>query len=99
MRPHWAQNWAQNWAKSLVIAGLAALPLAGCAGEAGPSPAYLGATTAEAYEADTEPSEVSVLPGPNPSVRHVTSNKVLGAMAFQKVTGRAVDPDRLAGGR
>ena len=94
-----AQFWAQKRVRTLVIAGLAAVPLAGCAGESGPSPAYLGAATAEAYEADTEPSDTSLTPGPSSSVRHVTSNKVLGAMAFQKVTGRAVDPDRLAGGR
>ncbi len=86
-------------AMAVVIAGLAAVSLAGCAGEAGRSPAYLGATTAEAYEADAESPETNALPGTNASVRHVTSNKVLGAMAFQKVTGRAVDPDRLAGGR
>jgi hypothetical protein len=38
--------------------------------------------------------------GPNnesESLRHIQSNKVLGAMAFQKVTGQAVDPDSLLG--
>lgn len=86
-------------AMAVVIAGFSAVSLAGCAGETGSSPAYLGATTAEAYEADTEASETNALPGTNAAVRHVASNKILGAMAFQKVTGRAVDPDRLAGGR
>jgi len=30
-------------------------------------------------------------------LRHVNTNRVLGAMAYQKVTGRSVDPARLIG--
>jgi hypothetical protein len=36
---------------------------------------------------------------PPPELDHVVSNKVLGAMAFQKTTGRTVDPSRLQGSR
>jgi len=32
-----------------------------------------------------------------PAVKHMTSNRVLGAMAFKKVTGADVDPSRLSG--
>lgn len=66
-----------------------ALALAGCANTGDTSPSYLGfaPTTADAAS----------LPQDTPAdgVRHVSSNKVLGAMAFQKVTGRPVDPRRL----
>lgn len=33
------------------------------------------------------------------AVRHVSSNRVLGAMAFQKVTGAEIDPSTLTGSR
>jgi hypothetical protein len=34
---------------------------------------------------------------PPEALDHVQSNKVLGAMAYQKVTGRTVAPERLTG--
>ena len=81
---------------AVVVAAVAA---AGCAREADtgfPSiaPSHLG-LSAEAAGA----AEPVAAAGVNPSVRHVGSNKVLGAMAFQKVTGRSVDPERLNGAK
>lgn len=65
------------------------LAFAGCANTVDSTPSYLGfaPTTADAASLPAEP--------PADGVRHVSSNKVLGAMAFQKVTGRPVDPRRL----
>lgn len=73
----------------IVVVTGSALALAGCANTGETSPSYLGfaPTTADAA---TFPQD-----GPAEGVRHVSSNKVLGAMAFQKVTGRPVDPRRL----
>lgn len=68
------------------------LALAGCASEA-PSPSYLGAGDASASEESPQPQSSA-----GDALRAVPSNKILGAMAFQKVTGRAVDPSRLSGG-
>ena len=65
-----------------------ALTLAGCA-NTDPSPSYLGFAPTTADAASLAPDR------PAEGVRHVSSNKVLGAMAFQKVTGRPVDPRRL----
>ncbi len=84
------------------VAGLAlavaALALGGCAREpdagfAYARPAHLGLAGVEGGN-DVAPP----LPD-NPAVRHIQSNKVLGAMAFQKTTGRTVDPERLNGSR
>jgi hypothetical protein len=33
---------------------------------------------------------------PSEATRYVQSNKVLGAMAFQRMTGRTVNPERLS---
>ncbi len=79
----------------LAFTGFAAL--AGCAQE-GVRPSYIGLSDLPAVAAAT-PAQAST-PSRSPlsdSLRHVQSNKVLGAMAFQKVTGRAVDPDSLSG--
>jgi hypothetical protein len=51
----------------------------------------------EAADALTAPHMTR--PELHPELRHVASNKVLGAMAFQKTTGRTVDPARLQGSR
>jgi hypothetical protein len=67
------------------------LLLQGCADTAGSSPSFLGM-------APLLKEEAAAAPAAKPSskaVEHVSSNKVLGAMAFQKVTGRAIDPERL----
>jgi hypothetical protein len=81
---------------NLAIVALTGLGLAlqGCA-NAADQPSYLGlAPSAAADEPDVPPAQSSP-----PATRHVSSNKVLGAMAFQKVTGQAIDPARLSGSR
>lgn len=60
-------------------------------------PSYLGMATSSIDAANAQPA-------PSPSrtpeaIRHVSSNKVLGAMAFKKVTGADVDPRTLSGSR
>ena len=75
---------------------LAAIALGGCAREPDAGfpyarPAHLGLASVDGDHAAPQPA--------NPAVRHVQSNKVLGAMAFQKTTGRTVDPERLNGSR
>jgi hypothetical protein len=76
------------------LAAAAVFMLAGCAQD-GPRPAYLGLSdlTGDANAA-TGPSEADDSPA---VLRHIQSNRVLGAMAFQKVTGQTVDPDSLIG--
>lgn len=68
-----------------------ALALAGCAPEGGYPPSYLG--LADVAAKDNAPSPTQQ---PSDAARHIQSNKVLGAMAFQKVTGRTVAPERLS---
>jgi hypothetical protein len=78
--------------RSLVLASL--LALGGCAQQGVTHPAYLGLSDL-ASDAEASPEAVS---GPqSEALRHVQSNKVLGAMAFQRVTGRTVDPSSLSG--
>ena len=88
----------------IVIACLAA-SLQACA-RADTGPSFLGMATAGAdgmTPVGDEAAKGTAAPGDQPNIRpelrHVGSNKVLGAMAFQKVTGRAVDPSRLDGSR
>jgi hypothetical protein len=78
----------------IAFAGL--LALAGCAQEGDSRPSYLGLSdlAAGGARAATEPEAANT---PSEALRHVQSNKVLGAMAFQKVTGRTIDPDSLIG--
>jgi hypothetical protein len=84
---------------SMVCRSLAAvgfLALAGCAQESGPHPAFIGLSDLAGNDVGESPlsaqnSETSE------ALRHVQSNKVLGAMAFQTVTGQTVDPDSLVG--
>lgn len=84
-----------------LLIGLAiALPisLVGCAKSSAPSAFHLGMPIMA--EAAVASEDMSALPvEEHPELRHVTSNKVLGAMAFQKTTGRTVDPQRLTGSR
>lgn len=79
-------------AAALAIVGLA---LAGCAQSSALQPSYLGLTGAEASDDDIDAANRDV----ERALARVPSNKVLGAMAFQKATGRSVDPSRLSGGR
>jgi len=83
--------------KRILAATAAALLLTACANVDSP-PSYLGmATSSIASQADTAGGpEDSQTPE---AVRHVTSNKVLGALAFQKITGAKIDPTTLVGHR
>ena len=78
--------------RSLVLASL--LAFGGCAQESATRPTFLGLSDL-ALGAEEAPPPVS---GPqSEALRHVQSNKVLGAMAFQRVTGQTVDPESLSG--
>lgn len=79
--------------RSLAAAGF--LLLAGCA-QQGAHPAYLGLADLAGDDPADNPA-AGRASEPSEALRHVQSNKVLGAMAFQKVTGRTVDPDSLVG--
>jgi len=56
-------------------------------------PSYLGAFLPEADDEQTAPGPSTH--EPPAAIKHVTSNRVLGAMAFEKVTRQKVDPARL----
>lgn len=72
-----------------ILAAAGFIALAGCAQNNALGPSYSGLSDL----ADQAGSEAPT----DDALRHVQSNKILGAMAFQKVTGRAVDPGSLAG--
>jgi len=78
--------------RSAAAAGI--LALAGCAQENSLHPAYIGLRDLAGPEAasDSQSSDSDNAPD---VLRHIQSNKVLGAMAFQKTTGQTVDPDSL----
>ena len=78
---------------TVVLAGLS-MTLQGCAESADPSPSYLGFAPSIVDDATAKPAAK-----PSKAASHVSSNKVLGAMAFQKTTGRTVDPGRLSENR
>ncbi|HET6389936.1 hypothetical protein [Hyphomicrobium sp.] len=79
--------------RSLAAAGF--LLLAGCA-QQGSHPAYLGLADLSGDDPTDNPSAAQS-GASSEALRHVQSNKVLGAMAFQKVTGNTVDPESLVG--
>lgn len=84
--------------KRVILAASLAVALQACAPVGDTAPSYLGMLSAdgESGDADTRATQKGET---LPELRHVGSNKVLGAMAFQKTTGRAVDPSRLNNGR
>ena len=69
------------------------LALAGCAQDSGSRRSYIGLSDLTAGDASAQAATVEQ---PSAATRYVQSNKVLGAMAFQRVTGRTVDPERLS---
>ncbi len=75
----------------IVIVASLAITLQACTRGGDQQPSYLGAALLDADGADREPASGE----DHPDLKHVGSNKVLGAMAFQKVTGQTVDPSRL----
>lgn len=80
---------------AITLIGLT-ITLQGCAETADPAPSYLGFAPTLAGDA----ADAAVAPAkPSKAARHMSSNKVLGAMAFQKTTGRTVDPGRLSENR
>ena len=78
--------------KRVIAVVLTSLTLGACANSVDNGPSFLGLGSAFADEID-ETRDAA----PSNAIRRVKSNKVLGAMAFQKVTGRPVDPSRLSG--
>ncbi|MEQ1715859.1 MAG: hypothetical protein ABL907_07730 [Hyphomicrobium sp.] len=81
-----------------VLATLAAaIALSACANVES-TPSYLGMATGSIDAQGAAPVTGKQKQPPH-AVQHVTSNRVLGAMAFQKVTGAEVDPSRLVGQR
>lgn len=70
------------------------LALAGCAQDGASRPSYIGLMDLTPGEASAQ--SVATEP-PSDATRYVQSNKVLGAMAFQRITGRTIDPERLSG--
>lgn len=79
--------------KRVAILAALASALAGCA-RVETTPSFLGFPGISDAEAEDASSNETA-----PQLRHVTSNKVLGAMAYHKVTGRKIDPSRLQGTR
>ncbi len=77
--------------RSLAAAGV--LALVGCAQESASHPSYIGLMDLAGATASPQPAEANKIPE---ALRYIQSNKVLGAMAFQRVTGRTVDPDSLS---
>lgn len=69
------------------------LALGGCAQNSGTRPSYIGLTDlARGSEGTFAPAQPETA---SDATRYVQSNKVLGAMAFHRVTGRSVDPESL----
>jgi len=80
--------------KRVLAASAAALSLTACA-NVDSSPSYLGMATSSISSATGATNDADAQTPE--ALRHVTSNKVLGAMAFQKVTGAKIDPTTLVG--
>lgn len=76
----------------VIAIGLMSLTLGACTNAIDSGPSFLGLGSAFADETN-EPGAATQ----PPAIGKVKSNKVLGAMAFQRVTGRPVDPSRLSG--
>ena len=74
-----------------------AIALQACARSSAVSPSHLGLPILSEDELSEMNADPAAADTALAELRHVTSNKVLGAMAFQKTTGRTVDPDRLRG--
>lgn len=78
--------------RTLALASFMAL--AGCAQDSATRPSYIGLMDLTAGDASAQTISTEQ---PSDATRYVQSNKVLGAMAFQRITGRTVDPERLSG--
>jgi hypothetical protein len=69
------------------------LALAGCAQDTRSRPSYIGLSDLRLTDASAQTVSME---SPSEATRYVQSNKVLGAMAFQRMTGRTVNPERLS---
>jgi hypothetical protein len=78
-----------------LLACASMVTLAGCAQQGASRPAFIGLSDLAGEPAAASPGEPAQ--ELSEGLRHVQSNKVLSAMAFQKVTGQAVDPESLSG--
>jgi hypothetical protein len=81
----------------IILLACLSVALQACAKSEGTTPFHLGAPVLA--EDDYGNGATAPAPEQRPELRHVASNKVLGAMAFQKITGRTVDASRLQGSR
>lgn len=77
--------------RALCTISIVAFLTTGCA-DISEKPSYLGAFLPDSGDEQTAPPPAREPPA---AIRHVTSNRVLGAMAFEKVTRQKVDPTRL----
>ena len=82
-----------DYAENLVSPAISTLPGIAQVTVTYESPDGPDAGTAPEARAAAQPASQSA----PEALRHVQSNKVLGAMAFQRVTGRTVDPESLSG--
>jgi hypothetical protein len=81
----------QKFCRWLALASF--LALAGCAQDS-TRPSYIGLTDlTPGNEGTLSPAQSETQ---SDATRYIQSNKVLGAMAFHRVTGRSVDPESLA---
>lgn len=78
----------------LIVGGMA-LACAGCAGETKLGNSLTGPTFATSALAATPPSQATLAPGEMP--RKTMSDKILAAIALERVTGLKPDPARLTG--
>lgn len=79
--------------KQFAVVAAIAFAVAGCA-RTELQPSYLGMSSPISNALADEGHTAA----PLPQLYHVTSSKVLGAMAYHTVTGRTIDPSRLQGG-
>lgn len=84
-----------RWVLGLIAA---AGVLSGCAAEDRPQPpSFAGLSGLAAVEnVAYEPNPATAENEMSSAARHVRSNKLLGALAYQKVTGRTIAPERLS---
>jgi hypothetical protein len=83
--------------RRVILVACTAFALQACAKQPDAGFSHLGIPVVSESEASEDAGPAAS--NPPSELRHVTSNKVLGAMAFQKTTGRTVDPERLQGNR
>lgn len=82
-----------------VLAALAATVTVSACANAIDTPSYLGMPTGSIGSGNAASAASTAAPQAPDVIRHVSSNRVLGALAFQKVTGADVDPRTLAGSK